>query len=157
MINSVAHKILCMTRCLIASLRQRFLSVLSCTAFALCWAALIGLAIPSIEGCTPIPIGDARLARIQAIATPTADLPRKCVAQYNALLDLASLARSYGPSSGIFLDALGQMADELDECLSEGGGQRSEGLYRMSDSINQQTPMAQPPGSNVRPQSLPHE
>jgi hypothetical protein len=157
MINSVAHKLLCKARCLLDSLGKRFPSALSCTAFALCWTTLLGLAISSIEGCTPNPIHDAQLVRIHAIATPTADLPRKCVAQYSALLDLASLARSYGPSSGIFIDALGQMADALDECLSEGGGESREGLYRMSDSMDQRKPMGLPPRSIVRPRTLPHE
>jgi hypothetical protein len=44
--------------------------------------------------------------------------PAPCAEEYRALLDLADLARRYGPSSGIFLDPLGDMFEQLDQCLS---------------------------------------
>ncbi|HUC16402.1 MAG TPA: hypothetical protein VMA37_01805 [Acetobacteraceae bacterium] len=54
------------------------------------------------------------------------DLPARCVVQYKALLDLAALARHYGNASPVFLDALGDMADRLSDCLS-GPGAPAEG------------------------------
>jgi hypothetical protein len=45
-----------------------------------------------------------------------------CVEEYSALLDLADLARSYGKSSGVFFDPLGDLFDELDQCLSAAQG-----------------------------------
>jgi hypothetical protein len=44
--------------------------------------------------------------------------PGPCATEYNALLDLADLARRYGPSAGLFLDPLGDMFDKLDQCMS---------------------------------------
>lgn len=40
-----------------------------------------------------------------------------CAAEYNALLDMAELARRYGPAAGMFLDPLGDMFDQLNQCL----------------------------------------
>ena len=45
-----------------------------------------------------------------------------CETEYRAFLDLADLARHYGASSGIFLDPLGDMFEELDDYLSATGG-----------------------------------
>lgn len=45
-------------------------------------------------------------------------LPVPCDAEYRALLDMANLARRYGPAARIFLDPLGDMFDRLGERLS---------------------------------------
>ncbi|MBW5288154.1 hypothetical protein [Burkholderia gladioli] len=50
---------------------------------------------------------------------PSADLPPECVARYAALLDLAQLAHRYGPDASTFVNAIGELARSLDECLSE--------------------------------------
>ncbi|MGN4111292.1 hypothetical protein ACS0X5_18800 [Burkholderia gladioli] len=50
---------------------------------------------------------------------PSADLPPECVARYAALLDLAQLAHRYGSDASIFVNAIGELARSLDECLSE--------------------------------------
>lgn len=49
--------------------------------------------------------------------------PAPCAAEYSALLDLAELARRYGPSAGIFLEPLGDMFDQLDQCLMAAQGE----------------------------------
>ncbi|WP_186075387.1 hypothetical protein [Burkholderia gladioli] len=50
---------------------------------------------------------------------PSADLPPECVTRYAALLDLAQLAHRYGPDASTFVNAIGELARSLDECLSE--------------------------------------
>lgn len=78
-----------------------------------------------------MPLIDARsLAAYPPPAQP-GNLPRQCVTQYYALLDLAGLARSYGASSEVFLDALGDMANELDSCLSAHERNEFDGMNRM--------------------------
>ncbi|CAB3783616.1 hypothetical protein LMG28688_01683 [Paraburkholderia caffeinitolerans] len=54
-----------------------------------------------------------------ALPDPNEALPPQCTPTYAGLLDLALLARRYGRSSGIFIDALGNMADQLGECLDK--------------------------------------
>lgn len=67
----------------------------------------------------------ATLATFMKLSPPPAPVPvtdtpppnASCVAEYSALLDLAELARRYGHSGGVFLDPLGEMFDQLDQCL----------------------------------------
>ncbi|WP_186029423.1 hypothetical protein [Burkholderia gladioli] len=49
---------------------------------------------------------------------PSADLPPECVARYAALLDLAQLAHRYGSDASTFVNAIGELARSLDDCLS---------------------------------------
>ncbi|BCQ57994.1 hypothetical protein [Burkholderia gladioli] len=49
---------------------------------------------------------------------PSADLPPECVVRYAALLDLAQLAYRYGPDASTFVNAIGELARSLDDCLS---------------------------------------
>ncbi|MDN7755037.1 hypothetical protein [Burkholderia gladioli] len=49
---------------------------------------------------------------------PSADLPPECVTRYAALLDLAQLAHRYGPDASTFVNAIGELARSLDDCLS---------------------------------------
>ena len=51
--------------------------------------------------------------------------PAPCMTEYRALLDLADLARRYGPSAGVFLDPLGDMFGQLDDCLAAAQGEGS--------------------------------
>jgi hypothetical protein len=63
--------------------------------------------------------------------------PAPCAAEYSALLDLAELARRYGPSAGVFLDPLGDMFEQLDECLTaarDGARPASAGILEISTS-----------------------
>jgi hypothetical protein len=58
---------------------------------------------------------------------------------YSAFLDLANLARRYGASAGVFVDALGDMMDQLQECISastETGGHSREGLLGITAGGN---------------------
>jgi hypothetical protein len=53
--------------------------------------------------------------------------PGDCTVEYAAVLDLAAIARRYGQSAAVFLDALGDLFDQLQECLDHTGAQRTEG------------------------------
>ena len=58
-------------------------------------------------------------------ASSTRGPPAPCMTEYRALLDLADLARRYGPSAGVFLDPLGDMFGQLDDCLAAAQGEGS--------------------------------
>ncbi|MFC0397288.1 hypothetical protein [Paraburkholderia rhizosphaerae] len=133
MSNIMVSRLWTLSRHRRASVKERLRCLPSYSAFAVNWIFFVALGIASLEGCTPVPLGNPTLVQMQAAAAPTVDLPKQCAARYAALLDLAGLARSYGSSSGIYLDALGAMADQLDECLSGGAERGREGFYQMHD------------------------
>ncbi|CAM2163204.1 conserved exported hypothetical protein [Paraburkholderia sacchari] len=69
-----------------------------------------------------------------ALPTPTEALPPQCAPTYAGLLDLALLAKRYGRSSGIFIGALGNMADQLGACLDK-YPPRSAAFLRATEQI----------------------
>lgn len=73
-----------------------------------------------LVACTSVPVNSVVPA--MSLTPPPSDSQGHCVVEYSALLDLADLARRYGQSAGIFLDAIGDMVDQLDACLSGSGG-----------------------------------
>ncbi|MFX1687718.1 hypothetical protein PWR05_24555 [Paraburkholderia sp. A2RI-6] len=82
----------------------------------------IAAAAAMLAGCAP-PQAPWSIAAMPspllapALPAPTEALPPQCAPTYAGLLDLALLAKRYGRSSGIFIDALGNMADQLGACL----------------------------------------
>ena len=61
----------------------------------------------------------------KTLASSALGPPAPCMTEYRALLDLADLARRYGPSAGVFLDPLGDMFGQLDDCLAAAQGEGS--------------------------------
>lgn len=88
-------------------------------------AALLMVALPIFIASCSMPPPPTPLMPPPSPSAPVVGLPPACALQYNALLDLADLARRYGPSAGMFLDPLGDMFDQLDHCLSGGSPPRS--------------------------------
>ena len=72
-----------------------------------------------LGGCSP----DAQTSSVASANTappvPTARLPAPCAATYEALLDVATLARSYGRASKLFVGAIGELAGQLHDCMSQ--------------------------------------
>lgn len=102
-------------------------------------AMAAAFAAAMLAGCAPrqslspvasLPAPPVRLlAPVPALPAPTEALPPECVSRYAGLLDLATLAARYGRSSGLFIDALGDMASQLSTCLDQyPPGSRSRGF-----------------------------
>ncbi|MEQ5842902.1 hypothetical protein N0A02_25940 [Paraburkholderia acidicola] len=73
---------------------------------------------------------------IDAVPFATAELPPQCVVSYVALLDLAELARRYGRASSVFLDALGDLSDQLNNCLKQADDARTPGRLPESPMLH---------------------
>jgi hypothetical protein len=69
---------------------------------------------------------------------------KDCKVEYAAVLDLADVARRYGPSAGVFLDALGDLFDQLQECLDH-ARTRAHTDGRGTEILNR---MLTPPGAS---------
>jgi hypothetical protein len=84
--------------------------------------AVMGL----VAACTsPLPAPPTPVAQASLAQTPTPQgsaSPTLCALEYRAFLDLADLARRYGRSAEVFLDPLGDMVDQLDQCLAAAQG-----------------------------------
>jgi hypothetical protein len=102
--------------------RRGLLSRAMATAFA---AAMLAGCAPrqSLSPVASLPAPPVRLLApalpAPTEALPTEALPPECVSRYAGLLDLATLAARYGRSSGLFIDALGDMASQLSACLDQ--------------------------------------
>jgi hypothetical protein len=100
---------------------DRWLPRLTSVRRGRCVAHAVFVVCGTIAACGTEPSPGPRVAPpLTAFAAPeVAAAPRgPCAVEYKALLDLAVLARNYGPSAGVFLDPLGDMFDQLDRCLS---------------------------------------
>jgi hypothetical protein len=102
-------------------------------------AAAAWLICVAVAACAdgPPPAGPAMLGR----PVVAAGEPPPCAMEYTALLDLATLARSYGPNAGLFMDALGELVDQLDQCMGARG--RGDG-WRAPDGAAGATRIALP-------------
>jgi hypothetical protein len=102
----------------------RKVKALRCCRSATLLLSLAGAGL--IASCASSPSLPSMADRQAAMAAAAPDFP--CAAEYRALLDLAALARQYGTSTQIFLDPLGEMFNQLDDCLSaENDGDASRG------------------------------
>jgi hypothetical protein len=80
-------------------------------------ALVLCLAVAGVTAaCASSPPVPPVAARQSASSAAASRFP--CAAEYRALLDLARLAQQYGTSTTIFLGPLGDMFDQLDDCLS---------------------------------------
>ena len=55
---------------------------------------------------------------IAAAHAPTGQLPAACADAYATLLDVATVARSYGSAASQFVDVIGELAWQLGDCMS---------------------------------------
>jgi hypothetical protein len=90
-------------------------------------ALLVATATLATDGCTFLRPPTPAPITASPLPVPSYDLPAQCTVTYAALLDLAELARRYGKLSGVFLNALGDLTGQLDDCLSDRQGARQEG------------------------------
>ena len=118
-------------------------------------ASLCFLAITTLSGCSPTGARTRSTANVTGsmYASPehTSRLPAACAYAYGALLDAATLARSYGRASSLFVDAIGQLTWQLDDCLSQ--ARRKENSYpvRLQASPGHDDPKSQSGARMNRP------
>jgi hypothetical protein len=127
------------------TMRQR-----SCHVGSLCL-----LAITILSGCSPTGARTLSATNVtgSTYASPehTSTLPASCAYAYGALLDVATLARSYGRGSSVFVDAIDQLTRQLDDCISQATRKESWYPVRAQASSGVDDPRSQSGGRMNRP------
>ncbi|NLP60316.1 hypothetical protein [Paraburkholderia sacchari] len=103
-------------------------------AIAAAAAMLAGCAPPQAPWSITAKPSPLLVPALPDLPAPTEALPSQCAPTYAGLLDLALLAKRYGRSSGIFIDALGNMASQLGACLDK-YPPRSAAILRATEQI----------------------